>query len=180
MIAIEPSETYRESMRKRGYTVFGYAQEALEEYRGKVDVIVSFDVIEHVEDPQTFLEEAYALLSNGGKAFIGTPTDAPVMREVLGGAYESFLFSTQHPWVLSGGSFETMAKRCGITEFQVRYYQRYGLGNFVYWLLNGQPGRHKEYDFITKTMDQAWISELEQQEKSDYMVCEIVKGACSP
>ena len=73
-----------------------------------------------------------------------------------------------------------MAKRCGITEFQVRYYQRYGLGNFVYWLLNGQPGRHKEYDFITKTMDQAWISELEQQEKSDYMVCEIVKGACSP
>ena len=180
VIAVEPSETYRGAMKGRGYTVFGYAQEALKEYRNKVDVIVSFDVIEHVEEPQKFLEEAYALLSYGGRAFIGTPTDAPVMREVLGNAYESFLFSTQHPWVLSGGSFETMAKRCKITEFQVRYYQRYGLGNFVYWLLNGQPGRHKEYDFITKTMDQAWISELEQQEKSDYMVCEIVKGACSP
>ena len=179
VIAIEPSETYRESMRKRGYTVFGYAQEALEEYRGKVDVIVSFDVIEHVEDPQTFLEEAYALLSNGGKAFIGTPTDAPVMREVLGGAYESFLFSTQHPWVLSEGSFAAMAERCGITGFGVRYYQRYGLGNFVYWLLNRQPGRHKGYDFITKTMDRAWISELEQQKKSDYIVCEIVKDVCA-
>ena len=176
IIAIEPSKRYRDAMKKKGYAVFGYAEEALKEYRNKVDVIVSFDVIEHVEEPQSFLEELYALLSDGGRAFIGTPTDAPVMREVLGETYESFLFSTQHPWVLSRESFEVMASRCGITNFNIKYYQRYGLGNFVYWLLNKEPGRHKDYDFITKTMNQVWISELEQQEKADYIVCEISKG----
>ena len=176
IVAIEPSKKYRAAMREKGYAVFGYAKEALKEYRNKVDVIVSFDVIESVEEPQGFLEELYALLSDGGKAFIGTPTDAPIMREALGEAYESFLFSTQHPWVLSKGSFEVMVSRCKIADFSVKYYQRYGLGNFVYWLLNKEPGRHKGYDFITKTMNQVWISELEGQEKADYIVCEISKG----
>lgn len=64
------------------------------------DVITSFDVIEHVEDPREFLQDVYDLLSPKRQAIIGTPTDAPVMRELLGEIYEkNQLFSTQHPWI---------------------------------------------------------------------------------
>lgn len=176
VIAIEPSKYYREELVKKGYTVFAYAEDALKEYREKIDIIISFDVIEHVENPTKFLGEIYALLSQeGGKAFIGTPSDAPVMRDMLGEKYEMFLFSTQHPWVLSKDSFKEMISQHKISRFRIRYFQRYGLGNFIWWLLNKEPGQHRKYDFVTNTLNQVWISELEKQEKADYIVCEIQK-----
>ena len=175
VIAIEPSQTYRKAMAEKGMDAFPYVSEALKEYAGKVDIVVSFDVIEHVQDPLKFVEEAYLLLSGGGKAFIGTPTDAPVMRELLGVDYESFLFSTQHPWVLGKGSFQWIAERCGMKVYQCRFYQRYGMGNLLYWLLNKKPGQHKQYDFISKGLDAHWRANLEDRELSDYIVFEFVK-----
>lgn len=105
VIGIEPTETYRREMTKKGYEVYSYSSDAIPHWKEKVDVIVSFDIIEHVEAPVTFIKEAYELLKEGGLGIIGTPTDASVMRELLGAQYESFLFSTQHPWVLGEGSF---------------------------------------------------------------------------
>lgn len=175
VVAVEPSETYRRAMAKKGWTVFPYTADALESDQGKVDVVVSFDVIEHVQDPLKFVKEAALLLSDGGRAFIGTPTDAPVMRELLRADYESFLFSTQHPWVLGKGSFQWIAGQCGIEKYRCRFYQRYGLGNLLYWSLNKRPGQHKRYDFITKGLDAHWRADLETSEMSDYIVFEFTK-----
>lgn len=175
VVAVEPSRTYGRAMEEKGFAVFPYTEDALKEYRGKVDVVVSFDVIEHVQDPLKFVAEIFQLLSGGGRAFVGTPTDAPVMRELLGPDYESFLFSTQHPWVLGKGSFRYIAEQCGIREYRCRFYQRYGLGNLIYWLLKRAPGRHKEYNFITKGLDAHWRADLETNELSDYIVFEFTK-----
>ena len=175
VIAVEPSRAYRRAMEEKGFTAFPYTEDALKEYRGKVDVVVSFDVIEHVQDPLKFVAEIFQLLSDGGRAFIGTPTGAPVMRELLGADYESFLFSTQHPWVLGRGSFRYIAEQCGIREHRCGFYQRYGLGNLIYWLLNKAPGRHKGYDFMTKGLDAHWRADLEASELSDYIVFEFTK-----
>jgi len=175
VVAVEPSLTYRKAMAEKGFTVFPYTTDALGEYRGMVEVAVSFDVIEHVQDPLAFVKENAELLADGGRAFIGTPTDAPVMRELLGEAYESFLFSTQHPWVLGKGSFRWIAEQCGIRDCRCRFYQRYGLGNLIYWLLNKKPGRHKQYDFITGGLDAHWRADLEDRELSDYIVFEFTK-----
>lgn len=175
VIAVEPSQTYRKAMAEKGFTAFPYVSDAQREYAGKIDVLISFDVIEHVQDPLKFVEEAHSLLRSGGSAFIGTPTDAPVMRELLGKDYESFLFSTQHPWVLSKGSFLWIAEQCGIKDYRCKFYQRYGMGNLLYWLLNREPGQHRQYDFISRGLDEHWRSDLEDRELSDYIVFEFVK-----
>lgn len=175
VIAVEPSDLYRKEMIKKGFITFAYAENALNEYRGRVDVVVSFDVIEHVWDPIGFVEDIAQLLNENGKAYIGTPSDAPVMRELLGEDYESFLFSTQHPWVLSKGSFAVIAQKCSITSWNCQFYQRYGLGNLIYWLINRKPGQHKHYGFISKGLDEHWKAELEENEMSDYIVFEFTK-----
>ncbi len=174
-LGIEPSKAYRMAMKERGFSVFPYMSEACKSYGGTVDVAVSFDVIEHVREPLQFVEEVLELLCSGGKAFIGTPTDAPVMRELLGKDYESFLFSTQHLWVLGKGSFQWIAEQCGIQDYQCSFYQRYGMGNLLYWLLNKKPGRHKQYDFISRGLDEHWKADLEACELSDYIVFEFIK-----
>lgn len=175
VVAVEPTEVYRNEMVRKGYWTYAYAKDALVDWKDKVDIIVSFDVIEHVENPMLFIQEIYELLSENGRAFIGTPTDAPVMRKMLGNKYEEFLFSTQHPWVLSEKSFQFIAEQCIIANYVCKYYQRYGLGNFIFWLTNRAPGKHYSYDFVTKSMDEVWKSELEAQKYSDYIVFEFEK-----
>lgn len=73
VVAIEPSQKYQGEMRKRGYRVYSYASEALKELAGEIDVVVSFDCIEHVRNPVEFVCESYKLLRVGGRAIIGTP-----------------------------------------------------------------------------------------------------------
>lgn len=176
VLAVEPCAAFHSEMKKKGLEVFSYAADMLNLYRNNIDVIVSFDVIEHVDVPRQFLQEIFDLLKpGGGCAYIGTPTDAPVMRELLGEEYESFLFTTQHPWIFHKKSFEELARSCGITNYQCNYYQRYGLGNLLYWLMEKKPGGRKQYPFITKAMDQCWKAELEEKELSDYMVFEFQK-----
>lgn len=175
IICIEPDASFREEIKNtRPYVVFPDMQAALEEYANRVDVLVSFDVIEHVEDPLLFLEQAFHLLSDqGGTGIIGTPTDAPIMRQLLGKDYERFLFSVQHPWIISRRGFECMAEKIGIKDYTINFYQRYGLGNMLYWLLNKAPGRHVKYDFISDGLNSLWKHELERQELADYIVFEF-------
>ena len=54
----------------------GYLPECLEKYPdGYFDVIVSFETLEHVEDPEALLEEFHRLLSPGGRIVASVPND---------------------------------------------------------------------------------------------------------
>lgn len=176
VIAIEPSETYRQIMERKGFHTYAYAQETCKERANAIDVIVSFDVIEHVEDPRQFIQEIYDLLVERGIAVIGTPTDAPVMRKLLGEIYEKkLLFSTQHLWIFSKENLNMMAKAAGFSEVEVKYFQRYGLGNMLGWIREKEPKSEIQADFITDTLNRTWISECESRGLSDYIVLYMKK-----
>lgn len=176
VIAIEPSATYRAIMDRKGFRTYPYAEEAINDYKSEVDVITSFDVIEHVEDPEIFLKNAFELLSNDGQAIIGTPTDAPVMRELLGNVYEQkLLFSTQHLWVFSQSNLRMLAERVGFSDIQIKYYQRYGISNMLGWIKNQKPCGHVRYDFVGEVMDNVYKSDCEQRGLADYIVIYLKK-----
>lgn len=176
IIAIEPSATYRQIMEKKGFYTYAYADKALEERKNKIDVITSFDVIEHVENPREFVREIYDLMGENGQAVIGTPTDAPVMRELLGEIYEKkLLFSTQHLWIFSEKNLKMIAEEAGFQAPAVRYFQRYGLGNMLGWIREKEPKSEIQADFITAVLNQTWLSECESKGLSDYIVLYLKK-----
>lgn len=176
VIAIEPSKTYRSEMEKKGYRTYAFTDEAIKDNKNKIELAVSFDVIEHVDDPQEFLNDIYHLLSSGGKAIIGTPTETPIMRELLGPIYEeNLLFSTQHLWIFSDRNLKLMAEKAGFNKIEVKYKQRYGLGNLLAWMQYHKPKGHFKYGFITETMDEVWKRECEAQGLSDYILLYLEK-----
>lgn len=176
IVAVEPSAYYRNMMKQKGYHTYPYAAEAAKDWKEKTDVVVSFDVIEHVEDPVRFLADIKMLLGKGGEAVIGTPTDAPVMRRMLGNIYEQrLLFSTQHLWIFSEKNLKMMAKQAGFEEIEVRYFQRYGLSNFVGWIKEQRACGEPDYSFISDAMDAVWKAELSRQGLSDYIVLFVKK-----
>lgn len=177
VIAVEPSITYREIMDKKGFTTYAYAENAKKEYAGNVDVITSFDVIEHVEDPKKFLEEVFELLAEDGQAIIGTPTDAPVMRELLGEDFEKKqLFSTQHLWIFGEKNLNWLASEVGFQDVKIKYFQRYGISNFIGWIREKSPRSDVKAGWLTESMNQVYKAEMEKQGLADYIVLYLKKS----
>lgn len=176
VIAVEPSETYRKIMDRKGFETYPYAKDATGVWEEKIDVVTSFDVIEHVSDPSAFLSDIRHLLAKGGKAIIGTPTETPVMRLLLGEIYEKkVLFSTQHLWIFSAESLAQLAQKAGFEKIEMKYFQRYGLGNLMGWLRDKEPNSGIEGSFITPTLDAVWKSECGENGLADYLVLYLTK-----
>ncbi len=176
VIAVEPSEKYRKIMDEKGFNTYAYAGEATADWSNKIDVITSFDVIEHVEDPLMFLKDIFELLKKGGKGIIGTPTDAPVMRKLLGEIYEKkLLLSTQHLWIFSENNLKMIAEKAGFKNIKIKYFQRYGIGNLLGWLKEQEPCSDIDESFITDSLDNVWKSECCAMGVADYMVLYLEK-----
>ena len=179
IVAIEPSEKYQYYMKNnRAYDVYSYAKNAINDgYENTVDVVTSFDVIEHVEDPKEFAKDVYRLLASDGVGIIGTPTDAPVMRELLGEVYEKKqLFSTQHLWIFSKENMELIFKEAGFEDIKIKYYQRYSIGNMLGWIRDKKPNSgidsKKVFDSI---VDYTWRASLQEKGLADYIVAYVRK-----
>lgn len=175
IIAIEPSELFQRILERKGFCTYAYAKDAIRE-GGQADVVTSFDVIEHVEDPMSFICDTYDLLRNNGVAIIGTPTDAPIMRSLLGECYEKkVLFSVQHLWIFSGECLRLMAQNAGFRHFEIHYYQRYGIENVLGWCLEKEPRSNVDLPFFQHEIDGAWRGACSSHHLADYVVLYATK-----
>ncbi len=176
IIAVEPSDAYRNIMKMKGFKTYAYMPEVRKEWKNKIDVITSFDVIEHVENPKEFMVDIHELLSENGRAVIGTPTETPVMRQLLGEIYEKkLLFSTQHLWVFSANNLKMLAEEARFQKMEIKYFQRYGIGNLLGWLREKELCSDIKDSFITDTFDSVWKNECNANGLSDYIVIYLYK-----
>jgi 2-polyprenyl-3-methyl-5-hydroxy-6-metoxy-1,4-benzoquinol methylase len=175
-VLVEPNKSFSLLLQEKGYEVYSYPEDALSIYRNSIEVLTAYDVIEHVKDPQGFMQTIFELLAPNGKAFIGTPTEYPVLRELLGVEFDAFVFSVQHPWVFSRASLEIMAQKCGFSEYSVTFHQRFGIGNLIAWLQTKNPCGEKQYDFISHSLNALYKSEMAKEETAEYLVLRLQKG----
>ncbi|MFV0464528.1 MAG: class I SAM-dependent methyltransferase [Lachnospiraceae bacterium] len=176
VIAVEPSAAYRKIMDRKGFHTFAYGKQAAEVFGNRAGTVVSFDVIEHVEDPRQFLMEIYDLLEAKGTAVIGTPTDAPIMRELLGETYEKqILYSTQHLWIFSEQSLKQLCQESGFHKVEIKFFQRYGIENVFSWMIAKEPQAAVVSSIFTDTLNQAWRGQCSDLGLADYMVVYLEK-----
>ena len=170
VVGIEPSAIYQKGFRTKGIPVYSYANEA-QAYQGKADIVVSWDVIEHVEDPLSFLKDISLLLKPGGKLIVGTPTEYPVLRLLLGEVFDRFIFQANHPWIFSEQSLVYMSKKIGILDnIYVCQKFRYGIGNTFSWLKEQKPLGDVQYDFISETLNEVWKKEMLKKGMGEYLI----------
>src|SRR5574341_948256 len=162
-IAIEPSSLFRESLEKRGYTVYPYAIEAVSDYKEKVDIAVSFSVLEHVEDPLRFLREIHSLISADGKLIISTPNADDLLLEVIPEVYKPFFYRKAHLWYFNRKSLNYLLVAAGFKDISITAFHRFGVGNFLTWVRDKAPKGNMRFDFISNTLDSAWKSELDRK-----------------
>jgi len=107
--------------RSRGHAVVDRRIEEAELPRAHFDLIYSFHVIEHVEDPTAFLEQSHAALRPGGYLLIDTPNvdtfDFRLFRRRHWGAYHF----PRHFNLYSARSFAELARKTGFEVVAFKY-----------------------------------------------------------
>lgn len=174
IIAIEPSKIFRKELKEKGYVVYPYISDAVAD-GAEADLVTSFDVIEHIEDPVLFVKEIYDLCSSGGRVVIGTPAEYAIARRLAGHAFEQFQFRHQHPWIFTKDALELMAIKAGFTIEKTAYKQRYNFSNLLMWLSEGKPNGNGHLPFITQELEDEYIRSCEEKQVADYLLIYLRK-----
>jgi len=167
IIAIEPTEMYHESLLERGYKVFSYADEVEDEFKGNVDVIVCFQVIEHVENPVEFLKDIYQVLKKGGKLILATPNHNDILMKLLPESFPSFFYRRAHRWYFDESSLSYCIEKVGFTVIDFRHKHTFGLSNTLAWLKNQKPQGDIRLPGIDGSADMFWKTYTEVSKQAD-------------
>jgi len=107
------------------------------------DVVLASHLIEHLNDPRSFLAETFRILKNGGYIFISTPNISGFQARLFGGFWRSAIFD--HLYLFSVRTLKTMLKRAGFKAEKVSTWGGLAAGLAPVWL-------KKTADFLAKRL----------------------------
>ena len=105
----------------------------------KFDLICMFHVLEHFDDPKSFLHQVKEHLKPGGRLVIEVPNFNDTLLQVFGlKKYQEIYFTVHHELYFSQKSLSKLLEDCG---FQCTFspFNEYGIANHLNWVQNDRP-----------------------------------------
>jgi SAM-dependent methyltransferase len=118
MLAVEPSELLAAECRSKGFDVVEDIAENVSGYNNHADLVVCFEVLEHVYDPLSFVQTLSKLVKPGGYVFISTLCVDGFDIQMLWDKSNS-IFPPHHINFLSVDGFERLFTRAGLIDVDV-------------------------------------------------------------
>lgn len=106
------------------------------------DVVCSFQVMEHVADPASFLRELHQSAKKGGTIFIEVPNlYDPLMSVWNVSSYNKFFYHSAHLHYFTEKSLRKTAIDAGFTsdQIEINFTQDYNILNHLNWIMNDAP-----------------------------------------
>lgn len=173
-IAIEPFTGFHKSLKERGHLVYSNIKEC-GEYIDKVDIIISFGVIEHIDNPLDYLKSAFSLIKKGGKMYIETDNLKDILMQFKIPKFNSFYFRTVHTYYFDSKSLKLLCKNAGFKKINIDYRHGYGISNTFNWLKDLKPSGNSSLKFISEDLNDFWIKYLEKKGMAELLHFEIIK-----
>ena len=172
-IAIEPTRNWHAEISKK-HKVFSYNSEILEAGI-EVDIAISFDVIEHVPDPEIYLKEIRDSLSKKGSLFLITPNFHEILFGLVKDNFEPFNYRTAHSYYFCEDSMRFLLERVGFKNLEVGFYHEMDISNLIFWLKDGKPTGKNKIKFFDDEFNRHFCSYLEKIGKASHLWVEVQK-----
>jgi SAM-dependent methyltransferase len=117
-LAVEPSASLADECRSKGFEVFEGLVENVLGYDNSADMVVCFEVLEHVYDPLRFIQVLKRLVRPGGYVFVSTLCIDGFDLQVLWNKSNQ-IFPPHHINFFSVEGFERLFQRAGLTDISV-------------------------------------------------------------
>ena len=118
VLAVDPSESLAVECRSKGFEVVEDIAENVSGYNNHADLVVCFEVLEHVYDPLAFVQTLSRLVKPGGYVFVSTLCVDGFDIQMLWDKSNS-IFPPHHINFLSVAGFEYLFARAGLVEVDV-------------------------------------------------------------
>jgi SAM-dependent methyltransferase len=152
LIAIEPNPDLAEVCRSKNFSVAKcFAEQALY-LHGQIDLVVAFEVIEHVHNPLDFCISLRHLLRNGGRALLTAPTVDGFDIQVLWQDSKT-VSPPHHINLMSVAGFEKLLTHSGFSSMHIYTPGRLDV-DIVKNILNEKPHILAGHRFLTHLLKQ--------------------------
>ena len=133
------------------------------------DVIVSFHVIEHINEPDDWIESIKKHLKSGGLFVCETPNADDALIEMYKCMpFMEFTFWSEHVFLYNSDALGNIMKRHNIEAISNTQIMRYNLANHLYWLAAGKPGGDKKWtDFNVENLAKGYADILIDKKMAD-------------
>ncbi len=168
-VVVEPSQKYRSHLSDLGHDCFPYAEQMLEKYAAAIDVVVSFDTIEHVPDVKGFDRKRYQSLKPQGILYLSMPNLNDILRYICPKEYEPFYFQVAHVNYFNASSSFRLLNEAGFEEISVDYIHKYGINNILRWLKFGAPGQLSSNEVFDRAFHSHYVAEIERLGKASHL-----------
>ncbi len=170
VVGIELEVAMRHALTEEGIQCLSSIQSA-----GQADVITLFHVLEHLEDPLSYLEEFHRHLTPGGMIIIEIPNaDDALLSLYKCRAFADFTYWICHIYLYTLSTLRMLVEKANYDVVFMRQVQRYSLANHMYWLSKGEPGGHYKWAFLEDIeMDQTYGNMLAQLGIADTIIAGV-------
>ena len=169
---VEPGTEYREFCASKDLEVV----ETLTQLSGRrFDCLISYFVLEHIDDPKAWLQDLSKYVTAGGKIVCIVPNLNEVMvKKYQDAHYDTFVWQAPHLSYFSSTALAMLFEAAGCKTTAVHNEQRYSLSNHLNWLMGIKPKRSEDFAHVTAEIDRAYAQSLEQHDLADSLI-----GICS-
>ena len=136
------------------------------------DLITSFHVVEHLDDPLATLKQMKQHLKEGGKCIVEVPHAKDFLLEHLdSNAFRDFTLWSQHLILHTEETLIWLLEQAGFKILKLEYIQRYPLSNHLYWLRHEKPGGHEVWDILDDhLLNSAYEKKLKDLKMTDTLL----------
>lgn len=162
---VELSEEARKRLKEENLQTWEFIDDIDEQY----DVIVSFHVIEHINEPDDWIESIKKHLKPGGLFVCETPNADDALIEMYKCIpFMDFTFWSEHVFLYNSDALGNIMKRHNIEAISNTQIMRYNLANHLYWLAAGKPGGDKKWiDFNEENLAKGYADKLIDKKMAD-------------
>ena len=166
VMGVEPDVGYRNATNSR--LNIRVVSEIDDLKHGPFDVVTLFHVLEHVENPVTFLYEIRGVMKPQSQLFIEVPNVDDMLVSVYRiPSYLRFYYQKAHLYYFSKETLARTLEKAAYTA-TIEGIQRYDLSNHIRWMLTGQPGGQGYYnDILLPSVHAAYADALIRAGHSD-------------
>lgn len=161
-IGIEPFTELHSSLRDRGHEIFGPLDPKIVALVSSADLVTSFGVIEHLEDPYEHLTLAWSFVKSGGRLVLLTDNLDEILLSTSANNFEQFFYRTAHNWYFSPLTLERLAIRAGLKAIKISTVHEFNFSNFMNWHKESRPTGNLHTPPLGRDFESVWKSSVER------------------
>ncbi len=166
VIAVEPMPAATKVLNQKKILNFKWLHEVDETI--KFDVLSMFHLIEHLNDPITYLNDIKTHLQKGARIFVETPSlDDALLGLYKNKSFMDFYFRKEHCFYYTEATLNALFKKAGFKNIDNIRLQRYGIANHLTWAVYNHSGSNDVFEKLFCNMDKQYRDMLIKNKMND-------------